>query len=80
MNAHIDVFQSYGQKPPSGWFALKCLHTRLVALLGVVAIGGTLRMIGIVRSVLGLAGRKVDDPWRGAVGDAHSLDYVEVAR
>ena len=52
----------------------------LVALLGVVAIGGTLRMIGMVTSVLGLAGRKVDDPWRGAVGDAHPLDYVEVAR
>ena len=43
-------------------------------------IGGTLRMIGMVTSVLGLAGRKVDDPWRGAVGDAHPLDYVEVAR
>jgi hypothetical protein len=38
----------------------------LVALLGVVAIGGTLRMIGMVTSVLGLAGRKVDDPWHGA--------------
>ena len=52
----------------------------LVALLGVVAIGGTLRMIGMVTSLLGLAGRKVDDPWRDAVGDAHPLDYVEVAR
>ena len=52
----------------------------LVALLGVVAIGGTLRVIGIVTSVLGIAGRKVDDPWRIAVGDAHPLDYVEVAR
>ena len=36
----------------------------LVALLGVVAIGGTLRVIGMVTSVLGIAGRKVDDPWR----------------
>jgi hypothetical protein len=52
----------------------------LVALLGVVAIGGTLRVIGMVTSVLGIAGRKVDDPWRNAVGDAHPLDYVEVAR
>jgi hypothetical protein len=48
-----------------------------VALLGVVAIGGTLRVIGMVTSALGIAGRKVDDPWRGAVGDAHPLDYVE---
>ena len=39
----------------------------LVALLGVVAIGGTLRVIGVVTSVLGLAGRKVDDAmaWGG---------------
>ena len=37
----------------------------LIALLGVVAIGGTLRMIGMVTSVLGLAGRKVDDPCLG---------------
>ena len=49
----------------------------LVALLGVVAIGGTLRVIGMVTSVLGIAGRKVDDPWRDAVGDAHPLDCVE---
>jgi hypothetical protein len=47
----------------------------LVALLGVVAIGGTLRVIGMVTS-----GRKVDDPWRDAVGDAHPLDCVEVTR
>ena len=52
----------------------------LVALLGVVAIGGTLRVIGMVTSVLGIAGRKVDDPWRDAVGDAHPLDCVEVPR
>jgi hypothetical protein len=51
-----------------------------VALLGVVAIGGTLRVIGMVTSVLGLTVRKVDDPWRGVVGDAHPLDYVEVSR
>jgi hypothetical protein len=48
-----------------------------VALLGVVAIAGTLRVIGMVTSALGIAGRKVDDPWRSAVGDAHPLDYVE---
>ena len=52
----------------------------LVALLGVVAIGGTLRVIGMVTSVLGIAGRKFDDPWRDAVGDAHPLDCVEVPR
>ncbi len=52
----------------------------LVALLGVVAIGGTLRVIGMVTSVLGIAGRKVDDPWRDAVGDTHPLDCVEVPR
>jgi hypothetical protein len=52
----------------------------LVALLGVVAIGGTLRVIGMVTSVLGIAGRKVDDPWRDAVDDAHPLDCVEVPR
>ena len=52
----------------------------LVAFLGVAAIGGTLSVIGVVTSVLGLAGRKDNDPWRDAVGDAHPLDYVEVAR
>jgi hypothetical protein len=52
----------------------------LVALLGVVAIGGTLRVIGMVTSVLNIAGRKVDDPWRDAVGDTHPLDCVEVPR
>ena len=31
----------------------------LVALLGVVAIGGTLRVIGMVTSVLGIAGRNL---------------------
>ena len=31
----------------------------LVALLGVVAIGGTLRVIGMVTSVLGIAGGKL---------------------
>jgi hypothetical protein len=34
----------------------------------------------VVTSVLGLAGRKDNDPWRDAVGDAHPLDYVEVPR
>ena len=51
-----------------------------VAFLGVAAIGGALRVIGAVTSVLGIAGQKEDDPWRSAVGDAHPLDYVEVPR
>jgi hypothetical protein len=48
-----------------------------VAFLGVAAIGGALSVIGMVTSALGIAGRKVRDPWRDAVGDAHPLDYVE---
>ena len=48
-----------------------------VAFLGVAAIGGALSVIGMVTSALGIAGRKDEDPWRGAVGDAHPLDYVE---
>jgi hypothetical protein len=51
-----------------------------VALLGVAAIGGALSVIGMVTSALGIAGRKDEDPWCGAVGDAHPLDYVEVPR
>ena len=51
-----------------------------VAFLGVAAIGGALSVIGMVTSALGIAGRKDEDPWRGAVGDAHQLDYVEVPR
>ena len=59
-------------------FPLACLAVlNLVALLGVVAIGGTLRVIRNVASILGIAGRKVDDPWRDAVGDAHPLFGVE---
>jgi hypothetical protein len=50
-----------------------------VAFLGVAAIGGALRVIGAVTSVLGIAGQKEDDPWRSAVGDAHPLDYVRPA-
>jgi hypothetical protein len=52
----------------------------LVALLGVVAIGGTLRVVSMVTSVLGLARRKDNDPWREMVADAHPLDYVEAPR
>ena len=51
----------------------------LVAFLGVVAIGGALHVIGTVTSSLVLPGGKLR-PWRGAVGDAHPLDYVEVPR
>ena len=50
----------------------------LVAFLGVAAIGGALHVIGMVRSALGIAGRKDEDPWRGSVSDAHPLDYVEI--
>ena len=52
----------------------------LVAFLGVAAIGGTLGVLGMAMSVLGLARRKDNDPWRDVVGDAHPLDYVEVPR
>ena len=51
-----------------------------VAFLGVAAIGGALIVIGMFTSALGIAGRKADDPWRAAVGDAHPLDCVEVPR
>jgi hypothetical protein len=50
-----------------------------VALLGVVAIGGTLRVIGMVTSALGIAGRKVDDPWRGDDG-VPLRDQTQVVR
>jgi hypothetical protein len=39
--------------------------------------GGALKVIGAVTSALGVAGRKEQDPWHGAVSDAHPLDYVE---
>jgi hypothetical protein len=48
-----------------------------VAFLGVVALGGALHVIGTARSVLHIAAPKDNDPWFGAVGDAHPLDYVE---
>ena len=49
----------------------------LVAFLGVAAIAGALHVIGTITSALGIAVRKNADPWHGAVGDAHALDYVE---
>ena len=49
----------------------------LVAFLGVAAIAGALCVIGTITSALGIAVRKNADPWHGAVGDAHPLDYVE---
>ena len=51
-----------------------------VAFLGVAAIAGALHMIGTITSALGIAVRKDADPWHGAVGDAHPLDYIEVRR
>ena len=59
-------------------FPFACLAVlSLVALLGVVAIGGALGVIGVVSSALGIARRKDDDALRGAVSDAHPLEYVE---
>ena len=52
----------------------------IVAFLGVAAIAGTLRVIATITSALGIAVRKDADPWHGAVGDAHPLDYIEVPR
>jgi hypothetical protein len=52
----------------------------LVAFLGVAAIAGALHVIGTITSALGIAVRKNADPWHGAVGDAHPLDYVEAQR
>ena len=52
----------------------------LVAFLGVAAIAGALHVIATITSALGIAVRKDADPWHGAVGDAHPLDYIEVPR
>jgi hypothetical protein len=49
----------------------------LVAFLSVATIAGALHVIGTITSALGIAVRKNADPWHGAVGDAHALDYVE---
>jgi hypothetical protein len=51
-----------------------------VAFLGVAAIAGALNLIGVTRSALGIAERNDADPFNGAFGDAHPLDYVEAAR
>jgi len=48
-----------------------------LAFLSVVALADALRVIGTVTAALGIAGRKDEDPWHGAVSDAHPLDYVE---
>ena len=39
-----------------------------VAFVGIGAIAG---------AALGISGRRDEDPWRGAVGDAHPLEYIE---
>ena len=50
----------------------------LVAFLGVLALAGAIRMVGVIRSGLGLGSADGNqDPWHGMVGDAHPLDYVE---
>jgi hypothetical protein len=51
-----------------------------VAFLGVAAIAGALQLIGVTRSAIGIAKRADADPFNGAFGDAHPLDYVEAAR
>ncbi len=59
-------------------FTFVCLAlVSLLAFLSVVALAGALRVIGTVTSALGFAGRKDEDPWHGAVSDAHPLNYVE---
>jgi hypothetical protein len=39
-----------------------------VAFVGIGAISGALHVI---------SGRRDEDPWRCAVGDAHPLEYIE---
>jgi hypothetical protein len=34
-------------------------------------------VIRMVIGALGISGRRDEDPWRGAVGDAHPLEYIE---
>jgi hypothetical protein len=61
-------------------FACLALLSELRRILGVAAIAGALHVIGTITSALGIATRKDADPWHGAVGDAHPLDYVDVPR
>jgi hypothetical protein len=50
----------------------------LIALLGVVALAGALRVLGTMKSALGLARHgAADHPWHSMVGEAHPLDFVE---
>jgi hypothetical protein len=51
-----------------------------VAFLGVAAIAGALYFVVVTRSAIGIAKRTDADPFSGAFGDAHPLDYVEAAR
>lgn len=48
-----------------------------VAFVAVGAIAGALHVIRMVIGALGISGRRDEDPWRGAVGDAHPLEYIE---
>jgi ABC-type phosphate/phosphonate transport system permease subunit len=48
-----------------------------VAFVGIGAISGALHVIRTVIAALGISGRRDEDPWRGAVGDAHPLEYIE---
>ena len=49
----------------------------LLSLVGVLALAGAFQMVGAIKSGLGLGSADSQDPWRGMVGDAHPLDYVE---
>jgi hypothetical protein len=48
-----------------------------VAFVGVGAIAGALHVIRLVMAALGISRRRDEDPWHGAVGDAHPLEYIE---
>ena len=47
----------------------------LTTLLGVLALGGAISVLGSIKTALGLSA--TDDPWHRMVGEAHPLDFVE---
>jgi hypothetical protein len=57
-------------------FPFFCLAVlSLTAFLGVVALAAAIRVLGAIKTALGLGA--ADDPWRKLVGEAHPLDFVE---
>ncbi len=46
----------------------------LLGFLSVLARDGALHVIGTIKSALG---EETQDPWHGAIGDAHPFDYIE---